>query len=148
MKDKEMIEEMAKEIARILFEDCLLNIGGRCADCEWNGKDTKEYDCQSLLVAKKLLEKYQPKLPEGALVISREEKQKLLKGMYEQGKFGVLADLEKDGKVVLSREEYSDYLILQKNHEFIREKAKELQADNERLYKNISKFKEIVSEVE
>lgn len=47
--------------------------------------------------------------------------------------------------VVLSREEYSDYLILQQNHKFIREKAKELQADNERLYKNIRKFKELVS---
>lgn len=48
-----------------------------------------------------------------------------------------------EDSVVLTREEYSDYLILQKNHEFIREKAKELQADNERLYKNIGKFKEL-----
>lgn len=46
--------------------------------------------------------------------------------------------------VALTKQEYSDYLILQKNHEFIREKAKKLQADNERLYKNIGKFKEIV----
>lgn len=49
-----------------------------------------------------------------------------------------------DDAVVLTKEEYSDYLILQRNHEFIREKAKELQEDNERLYKNIGKFKDIV----
>lgn len=48
------------------------------------------------------------------------------------------------GSVVLTDEEYSDYLILQQNHEFIREKAKKLQEDNERLYKNIGKFKDIV----
>ena len=49
-----------------------------------------------------------------------------------------------EGSVVLSSEEYSNYLILQTNHEWIREKAKELQADNERLYKNLKKFKESV----
>lgn len=49
-----------------------------------------------------------------------------------------------EGSVVLTKEEYSDYLILQTNHEFIRERAKELQADNERLYKNLGKFKESV----
>lgn len=47
-------------------------------------------------------------------------------------------------KVVLTKEEHSDYLILQQNHEFIKEKAKELQADNERLYKNLGKFKDSV----
>ena len=49
-----------------------------------------------------------------------------------------------EGSVVLTSEQYSNYLILQTNHEFIREKAKELQADNERLYKNLGKFKESV----
>lgn len=72
MDKQKQIEEIAKEIARILFEHCLLNIGGSCEDCEWNGKETKEYDCQSLLVAKKLLEKYQHKIPEGAVVIPKE----------------------------------------------------------------------------
>ena len=76
MDKQKQIEEMAKEIARILFKDCLLNIGGSCVDCEWNGKETKEYDCQSLLVAKKLLEKYQPKIHEGAVVLIREEAEK------------------------------------------------------------------------
>lgn len=68
--DKQMIEEMAKEIAKTLFDDCLLNNGGHCEDCECNREETKEYDCQSYLVAKKLLEKYQPKIPEGAVVLT------------------------------------------------------------------------------
>lgn len=83
--DKQIIEEMAKEIARILFEDCLLNMGGRCEDCEWNGKETKEYDCQSLLVAKKLLEKYQPKIPEGAVVLTQKELIKMQLKYYNGG---------------------------------------------------------------
>ena len=49
-----------------------------------------------------------------------------------------------EGSVVLTSEQYSNYLILQTNHEFIRERAKELQADNERLYKNLGKLKESV----
>ncbi len=36
----------------------------------------------------------------------KEEKQKLLKEMYEQSKFDAIADLEKEGKVVISKEEY------------------------------------------
>lgn len=69
---------------------------------------------------------------------------------FDKDSYDVLAEkLYKRGyqnckdKVVLTREEYSDYLILQQNHEFIRERAKELQADNERLYKNLGKFKDI-----
>lgn len=86
-RKKQMIEEMAKEISRILFESCLLNMGGRCEDCECISKETKEYDCQSWLVAKKLLEKYQPKIPEGAVVLTKEEYKKLqaLKDDYVKG---------------------------------------------------------------
>ena len=36
----------------------------------------------------------------------KQDKQKLLKEMYEQGKFDAIADLEKEGKVVISKEEY------------------------------------------
>jgi hypothetical protein len=46
------------------------------------------------------------------VVLSKTEKEKLLKEMYEQGKFDALADLEKDGKAVLSREEYAEYVEL------------------------------------
>ena len=46
------------------------------------------------------------KITENEVVISKEEKQKLLKEMYEQGKFDALADLDKEGKVVIGKEEY------------------------------------------
>ena len=46
------------------------------------------------------------KINENEVVISKEEKQKLLKEMYEQGRFDAIADLEKDGKVAISKEEY------------------------------------------
>lgn len=75
--DKQVIEEMAKDIKRILFEDCLLNGGGMCENCECNREETDEHDCQNYLVAKKLLEKYQPKIPENAVVLTREEFEKL-----------------------------------------------------------------------
>ena len=95
---KAMIEEMAKVI-----DDRLIEANNYLGSMN-KGK--------GYWIAQKLVEHYQSKISEGA--------------------------------VVLSNEEYSDYLILQKNHEFIREKAKELQADNERLYNNLGKFKESV----
>lgn len=48
------------------------------------------------------------------------------------------------GSVVLTSEQYSNYLILQTNEEWLKNKATELQTDNERLYKNLGKFKEQV----
>lgn len=52
---------------------------------------------------------YQSKLPEDSIVLSKSEKQKLLKEMYEQGRFDAIADLDKEGKVVLTREEKEEY---------------------------------------
>ena len=49
-----------------------------------------------------------------------------------------------EGSVVLSAEEYSDYLTLQSNYANAKERCEKLQADNERLYRNIGKFKESV----
>ena len=49
-----------------------------------------------------------------------------------------------EGSVVLSKEEYSEYLILQNNFTNAKEKCEKLQADNERLYNNLGKFKESV----
>ena len=77
--DKQMIEEMAKEINHILFKECKLNIGGRCEDCECFRKETKDYDCQSYLVAKLLLGRYQPKIHEAAVVLTREEYDEFLR---------------------------------------------------------------------
>ena len=52
--------------------------------------------------------------------------------------------IDKDS-VVLNSEQYSNYLITQTNNEFLKEQAEKLKADIERLYKNIGKFKDIVS---
>lgn len=69
---RKMVEEMATEIARIILS-CPLNQGRHCDMCKFNDKDTISYDCQSYLVAEKLLEKYQPKIPENAVVLTMEE---------------------------------------------------------------------------
>ena len=45
-------------------------------------------------------------LPKDSVVLTKAEKQKLLHEMYEQGRFDALADIEKEGKVVLAKEEY------------------------------------------
>lgn len=76
MDKQKQIEEMAAEINYILFNVCLINKGGRCEDCDCKDKDTKKHDCQSYLVAKILLEKYQPKIPEGAVVLTGTETEK------------------------------------------------------------------------
>lgn len=70
MNDKKQIEEMAKEIGRVLYDECLIN-RGHCDYCECKNKETDEYDCQNWLVAKKLLEKYQPKIPEDSIVVKK-----------------------------------------------------------------------------
>ena len=49
-----------------------------------------------------------------------------------------------EGAVVLTREEYSDYLVMKDAHQTAIERCEKLQADNERLYKNIGKFKDAV----
>jgi hypothetical protein len=46
--------------------------------------------------------------------------------------------------VVLTREEYSDYLVMKGAHQNVIERCEKLQVDNERLYKNIGKFKDAV----
>lgn len=50
-----------------------------------------------------------------------------------------------EDNVVFTKEEYLDYLILQKNHEFIREKAKELLEENERLKLKIDCLRETIT---
>ena len=49
-----------------------------------------------------------------------------------------------ENAVVLTSERYSDYLITQTNNAYLEEQVKKLQGDNERLYKNIGKFKDTV----
>ena len=64
------------------------------------------------------------------VVISKEETQKLFKEMYEQGKFDAIADLEKKGKVVISKEEYE---ILIKQNKGLKEENHTLRLENNDL---------------
>ena len=87
--DKEkQIEEMARVLCR-----------NQCTSCTGA-------TCLALLNCKALYEHGYRKINENEIVISKEEKQKLLKEMYEQGKFDAIADLEKEEKVVIGKEEY------------------------------------------
>lgn len=47
-------------------------------------------------------------IEDNSIVMTKSEKEKLLHEIYEQGRFDALADLEKEGKVVLSIEELED----------------------------------------
>lgn len=60
------------------------------------------------------LAELEDKIENGTLIelFCKEEKQKLLKEMYEQGKFDAIADLEKEGKVVISKNEYESFTKL------------------------------------
>ena len=67
--------------------------------------DTTKY-YNALIKAKKC---YEIAVPKDYIVISKTEKEKLLHEIYEQGRFDAIADLEKEGKVVMSREEYETW---------------------------------------
>lgn len=62
-KQKQMIEEIATEISRIVLS-CPLNQGRNCDSCKFNDKDTISYDCQSYLVAEALYNAGYRKIPE------------------------------------------------------------------------------------
>lgn len=67
-------------------------------------------------------------------------------GVFEKAEYLInlgYRKLPKDS-VVLTSEQYSNYLILQTNEEWLKNKATELQADNERLYNNLAKYKKSV----
>jgi hypothetical protein len=92
--DKQMIEEMAKDMG-IAFQ-----ISG-----------TTKF----ATIAEMLVSYGYRKIPDGVVVLT-ESKEELLHEMYEQGKFDAMADLEKDGKVVLTREEYDGLKLIASNY--------------------------------
>lgn len=49
-------------------------------------------------------------IDDNSVVMTKSEKEKLLHEMYEQGKFDALADLDKEGKVVLSHDEFVSFI--------------------------------------
>ena len=63
----EMVE-MAREIYEVLL-DCRNN--SRCRNCEFRN-DTSMSFCKAEYIAKVLSEKYQPKLPEDSVVLTKE----------------------------------------------------------------------------
>ena len=95
MDKEKQIEEMAR-----IFGSC--KIFPNCITCD---RHCGIRGCYNRDRAKVLYEHGYRKINENEVVISKEEKQKLLKEMYEQGKFDALADLEKDYKVVISKEQ-------------------------------------------
>ena len=60
------------------------------------------------IVAEHLVRKGWIKPDESAVVMTREEKVSLLHEMYEQGRFDAMADLNINGKIVLTEEEYEN----------------------------------------
>lgn len=92
MKNKEKrINEMSRDM-------CFVN------SC--NTKSCYVVNCETTWLAEKLIDLNYQKVSEDSIVLTKAEKQKLLHEMYEQGRFDALADLEKEGKVVMSKEEY------------------------------------------
>lgn len=109
--DKKQIEEMTQIMA-----DCKQSCDDCFAEYEkfiWKGKiKDRAKHCFLYRYAKNLINNNYRKINENEVVISKEEKQKLLKEMYEQGRFDALADLEKDGEVVISKSEYDKLTLL------------------------------------
>ena len=97
MTKREQVEEMAKHGC---YDGCANGLRKFCD--EYNGKPCKNM----VRIANGLYEQGYRKISQGSVVLTKVEKQKLLKEMYEQGRFDAIADLDKEGKVVLPREEY------------------------------------------
>lgn len=95
-KQKQMIKQLRKDL-------CNGYCGYEtCGDCY--GENDSYIGCTGM--AERLYDVGYRKIPENAVVLTQSEKQKLLHEMYEQGSFDALADLSKEGKVVLTVEEY------------------------------------------
>lgn len=95
MIDKEKrINEIAKDMC--FYKDCKVGAEGRC----------HELNCEITWDAERLVDLNYQKVDKDSVVLTKTEKEKLLHEMYEQGRFDALADLDKNGKVVLSHDEF------------------------------------------
>ena len=74
---KRTVEEMAKDIVKIIGTKCLLNIGGHCSDCKYAKEGNAEHDCQSVLVADELISIGYFKKSQNDIVLSKEKYDKL-----------------------------------------------------------------------
>lgn len=91
--------------------------------------------CKALALSECIKKKCEYPHYEGVTCIAEHQAEKF----YEQGYRKI-----PEGSVVLTNDEYSDYLILKDKYAHAKERNERLQADNERLYKNLGKFKESV----
>ena len=136
MKDKQQrIEEMARDIAKRdchLYDKCPKPIKHNCVsqDPAVMLESSKHY----VTIATWLVNANYQKVDENSVVLTKAEKQKLLHEMYEQGRFDALADLDKEGKVVLTKEEYDrlSYFAF-KGRQFMRDDYEFLKAQREAI---------------
>lgn len=101
MKDK---EKQVEEIIKVLL-DCgrqFENIDTATADHNYVSYFYPIFKTY----AEALIKNNIVQIHEDSVVLTKAEKQKLLHEMYEQGRFDALADLDKEGKVVLPKDEY------------------------------------------
>jgi hypothetical protein len=104
MDNEKQIEEMARDIEHCCnhYDEQDRFVGNKCSGCEY-WCDTNNLCCSfGNKEATYLYEQGYRKLSKDSAVLTKTEKEKLLKEMYEQGKFDAIADLEKEGKFILT----------------------------------------------
>ena len=84
-----MTDTEVKKMAEIIDD---IDDNARIHETRWDGFVAL---ANSYIIAKELLKYYRP---------IDEDRRKLLHEMYEQGRFDAIADLEKEGKVVVSKD--------------------------------------------
>ena len=131
MSELEQIEEMAK-IASVSCPECYA--------CEFRHLKGKRVSCIDYLVANEFYNAGYRKVDENAVVLTREEKQRLLHEMYEQGKFDAIAELQMEVKIVVSQEEYDNL------NEQIKRYQDEREFIGKCLLNNTSKYVELTSD--
>ena len=83
MDKEKMIEEMAKDVKKILTTKCVLNAGGHCEDCKYDNLGDKASDCLSVLVVDELTNQGYRKIPDGAVVLTKEQQDEIDKGIHD-----------------------------------------------------------------
>jgi hypothetical protein len=80
---KAMIDEMAVDVCEAMKVCAAL----LCCACDFNGTKN-QFECRSKFIARRLAKKYQPKIPEGAIVLTE--------GEYSDLLFDEVATLKRD----------------------------------------------------
>lgn len=155
MKDKEkQIEEMVnistkdEQIARVKRakeKDNLIKTLLHYANNELTHGIENSIDCESC--ANYLIDNLgYRKINDNEIVISKKDKQKLLHEMYEQGRFDALADLDKSGKVVISKKELNKKYVSVEMYELAKAFHDEKCAEFEKLCYNYYKLRSKIND--